>query len=153
VVDVVIRRWKFTIAALVIGLAGTLVYQFWYKRVPAECGPVIELLDFNTSQTEKMNAESEGKDALSPAAEDVAFSAWADGLADRAGKVTDPTLAVHAVQVATLADQFARQLPQLRAETAARVPGAPAPPIAFEMSLLNDRLSGELAALTKVCKK
>jgi hypothetical protein len=151
-VDVVIRRWKFTIAALVIALVGMGVYQFWYKRVPAECAPVIELLDFNTAQSQKMHTNAEGQDTPS-AADDVAMEGWADGLADRAGKVTDPKLAVHAVQLATLANEFSMQYPQMRRESEARAPGAPPPPIVFEMSLLNDKISTELVALSKACKK
>src|SRR5262245_14382599 len=133
-VDAVIKRAKFTIAALVIGLVGALVYHFWYGRVPAECTPVIEMLDFNTAQTKAIKDKGEGQDGLPSPAEDAAYNAWADGLAERAGKVTDPKLAVHAVELANLANQFATKLPQVRVEAGARAPGAPAPPIAFEMS-------------------
>ena len=46
-----IKRWRFTIAAVVIAVIATLVYQFWYRRVPAECKPVQELLSFNSAQS------------------------------------------------------------------------------------------------------
>ena len=84
-------------------------------------------------------------------AEDAAYQKWADGLAQRAQEVSSPELVVHAIRVADLAAQFVAKLPRLRAETQARAPGASVPPVAYETAALDDRLSGELAQLSKAC--
>ena len=67
--------------------------------------------------------------------------------------MTSPELAAHAVQVASLANQFVATLSVARAETQARAPGAPAPPVAYEMAGLNDRITDELGQLTKACTR
>ncbi len=148
------RRWVIAIV-LAIGVAGALALsQTWLKRPSEECRPVIDLLDFNTSQAALISAKSDDEQSTVPsAAEETAYVAWADGLAERAGKVTSPQLAAQAVELASLANQFVARLPVLRAATEARAPGAPAPPVTYEMSALNDRITNDIAELTKACRR
>jgi hypothetical protein len=147
-----LKRGKFTIAVVLIAVVGGLVYQFWYKRVPEGCAPVRELLDFSQKQSQIIKDKSAGdKDALPSADELRAYTAWADGLADRAGKVTDAKFVGQAVEVATSANEFVVRLTEL--SSTPHAPGAPAPVGVYQMSILNDRIEADLAALTKACKK
>ncbi|MGV0790537.1 hypothetical protein [Mycolicibacterium sp. XJ1819] len=141
------RRWW-----LAIGVAVVAVVALGYsilRQPPEECGPVQDLLDFNRSQGELIG--SKGGDGLVSEAEETAYREWADGLAERAHQVDNPDLAGTSAQVADLADQFVDKLHRLRAETQARAPGAPAPPVLYEMSALNDQISHKLAELADAC--
>ena len=92
-----------------------------------------------------------GAASVPSVAEDAVYQQWADGLAQRAEKVNAPDLTARAVQVADLATQFVAKLPRLRSDTAARAPGAPPPPVVYEMSVLNDRITDQLNQLAKAC--
>ncbi len=154
--NLLLGRWKFTIVALVIAVVGTLVYQFWYRRVPAECAPVVELLDFSQRQsqviTEKFGGDDRGDGGGVPSpAELDAYTVWADGLADRSGRVTDPRLVAPAVDVATAANDFVGKLREISATP--RAPGAPPPPAVYQLSILNDRITADLGELTRACRR
>lgn len=141
------RRWW-----LAIGVAVVAVVALGYsilRQPPEECRPVQELLEFNRSQSETI--EAGGGEGLPTVAEEAAYREWADGLAERARNVTNPDLASTSVQVADLADQFVAKLSKLRSETQSRAPGAPAPPVAFEMAALNEQISRKLAELADAC--
>ncbi|MCX2933171.1 hypothetical protein ORI20_23140 [Mycobacterium sp. CVI_P3] len=141
-------RWVLTITVVVIAL-GAWVWSTYFDGPPEKCKPVLDLLDFSRSQAAKIDAK--GGDGVPTVAEDVVYQQWADGLAERAQKVSDPALAAQATEVAQLANQFVAGLPTLRAQTESRAPGAPAPPQVFEMSLLNDRIVAKLGELRKAC--
>ncbi len=93
----------------------------------------------------------QGRNGAPNAAEQTAYQQWADGLAERAQKVTDPELAAQATQLAQLANQFVIGLPRMRADTEARAPGAPAPAVVYEMSALNDQITAQSNQLSKAC--
>lgn len=148
-----IQRWKFTIAAIAVAVVAIAVYQ-WFNRTPEQCKPVVELLDFNHKQSELIAAKAEGQQGAVPSQnEQLAYQQWADGLSERAGKITDPGLAAQAVDLAQLANQFVSKLPELRAAADTRAPGAPAPAVVYEISSLNDRITAQIAQLTKACKR
>lgn len=148
------RRWWTAIGIVVVVAVAVGLSQTVFRRAPEECRPVRELLEFNTSQAALIAAKSPAEAASVPSvAEQMAYEAWADGLAERAGKVTSAELAPRAVEVADLANQFVAKLPLLREAADARAPGAPAPPVAFEMATLNDRITTELAELSKACPR
>lgn len=146
------NRWILTvfIALLVIwvGVWGT----FFRGHSPNDCKPVVEMLEFNDEQG-KLIASKTGDAAGSvPSVSEIsAYQQWADGLTERAQKVTNPELLAQAVQLADLSTQFVAKLPLVQAESENRAPGAPAPPVAFEMSVLNDRITSQTAALAKAC--
>jgi hypothetical protein len=141
-------RWVLTITVVVIAI-GVAVWSKYFDGPPEKCKPVIDLLDYSRSQAAKI--DSKGNEGVPTVAEDTVYKDWADGLAERAQKVTDPGLAAQATEVAQLANQFVSGLPTLRAQTQARAPGAPAPPQVYEMSLLNDRIVAKLGDLRKTC--
>ncbi|WP_179474098.1 hypothetical protein [Mycolicibacterium vinylchloridicum] len=141
-------RWVLTITVVVIAI-GVWVWSTWFDGPPEKCKPVIDFLDFSRSQAAKI--DSKGNEGVPTVAEDAAYQQWADGLAERSQKVTDPALAAQTTEVAQLANQFVAGLPTLRAQTQSRAPGAPAPPQVYEMSLLNDRIVAKLGELRKQC--
>jgi hypothetical protein len=141
-------RWVLTITVVVIAI-GVAVWSKYFDGPPEKCKPVIDLLDFSRSQAAKI--DSKGNEGVPTVAEDANYKDWADGLAERAQKVSDPGLAAQATEVAQLANQFVSGLPSLRAQTQARAPGAPAPPQVYEMSLLNDRIVAKLGDMRRAC--
>lgn len=141
-------RWVLTITVVVVAI-GVWVWSTWFDGPPEKCKPVIDFLNFNSSQGAKI--ESKGIDGVPTVAEDAAYQQWADGLAERAQKVTDPALAAQVTELAQLANQFVAGLPTLRAQTQSRAPGAPAPPQFYEMSLLSDRIAAKQGDLNKAC--
>ena len=146
------NRWILTvfIALLVIwvGVWGT----FFRGHSPNDCKPVVEMLEFNDAQG-KLIAEKTGDEtgSVPSFSEILAYQQWADGLTERAQQVTNPELLAQAVQLADLSTQFVAKLPSVRAASENRAPGAPAPPVAFEMSVLNDRITAQTEALAKAC--
>jgi hypothetical protein len=145
------RRWWAAIGVAVVVVVAVVLSYTVFDRPSEECRPVKELLDFNRSQGEHIASKTGDEQGIPTAAEDAAYQAWADGLADRAQKVTSPDLARTATTVASLANEFVGKLPVVRAQAAARAPGAPAPPAAYEMMALNARISENFDQLAKAC--
>jgi hypothetical protein len=144
------RLWVYVGVIVVVAVALGLRYTV-FDRTSEECRPVKDLLDFSRSQAEHIASKSGDEQGIPTAAEETAYQAWADGMAERAQKVTSPDLARTATTVATLANEFVGQLSVVRTQAQDRAPGAPAPPAAYEMAALNARISENLAQLSKAC--
>jgi hypothetical protein len=143
------RRWWIAIGvAAVAGVA--LVYSV-VRPPPAECRPVQELLDYNEAQSAVIKEKTAGSEGVPSTADEAVYRVWADGLAERAQQVTEPNLAGTSAQLAGLADEFVGKLAQVRSESQARAPGAPAPPVVYEMDALNTQISQKLAELSDAC--
>ena len=134
---------------MLVVAVGIAVWTTFFNKPPEKCNPVTDLLNFNRSQSALIS--SKGGDGAPNAAEQTAYQQWADGLAERAQKVTDPELAAQATQLAQLANQFVMGLPRMRADTEARAPGAPAPGVVYEMSALSDQITAQTNQLSKAC--
>ena len=144
-------RWPLTASVLVIALV-VGIWLFFFNGPPEKCKPVIEMLEFNRSQGALISEKApDDANPLPTVAEDVVYHQWADGLAERAQKVSDPGLQAQAINLAQLADQFAAGLHGLRAAAQSRAPGAPPPPEAFEMYALNGRIVEQTNQLSKAC--
>ncbi|MGE2724197.1 hypothetical protein [Mycolicibacterium pulveris] len=145
------RRWWVAIGVVILVVVA-LVYSM-FNRPPQECDAVRELLEFNQSQAALIESKSGEGDGLPTLAEETAYRAWADGLSERARKVSRsaPDLEWTSSQLANLADEFVRKMSTVRAETEARAPGAPPPPTYYEMSAINAQISQKLAHLTEAC--
>jgi hypothetical protein len=141
-------RWILTISVVVVA-AGYVIWTTFFDKTAEKCKPVTDLLSFNHSQSQLIS--SKGGDGPPTAAEEIAYQQWADGLAERAQKVTDPELAAQATQLAQLANQFVGTLPRMRSETHARAPGAPAPAVVYEMSALSDQITEHISQLSQAC--
>ena len=145
------RRWWAALGVAVVVVVAVVLSYTVFDRPSEECRPVKELLDFNRSQGEHIASKTGDEHGIPTAAEDAAYQAWADGLAERAQKVIAPDLTRTATTVASLANEFVGKLPVVRAQAAARAPGAPAPPAAYEMMALNARISENFDELAKAC--
>ena len=146
------RRWWVAIAAVAIAAVALGLSQTnLFGRSPEECRPVKDLLEFNSSQGEQIESKFADAEGIPSPAEDAAYQAWADGLAERAGMVTAPDLAGASTQVAYLANEFVAKLPEIRAQAATRAPGAPAPPAYFETMALNSQILEKLKELSDAC--
>jgi hypothetical protein len=145
------RRWWVAIAVAVVAVAALVLRYTVFDGPSEECRPVKDLLDYNRSQAEHIAAKTGDEQGVPTAAEETAYQAWADGMAERAQKVSSPDLARTATTVASLANDFVGQLSLLRSQSEARAPGAPAPPAAYEMAALNARISNNLDELAKAC--
>ena len=144
------RRWWAAIGVAVVAVVALVSYTV-FDRPSEECRPVNDLLDFNRSQAEHIASKTGDEQGIPSVADDAAYQAWADGLAERAQKVTSPDLARTATTVASLANEFVGKLPQVRAQAESRAPGAPAPPAVYEMAALNARIGNNLDELAKAC--
>ena len=145
------RRWWIAIGLAVVVVAAVVLSRTVFGRSAEDCDPVRDLLAFNRSQAALISSKDSDAAGVPSVAEDAVYQQWADGLAQRAEKVNAPDLTARAVEVADLATQFVAKLPRLRSDTAARAPGAPPPPVVYEMSVLNDRITDQLTQLAKAC--
>ena len=145
------RRWWIAIGLAVVVVAAVVLSRTVFGRSAEDCDPVRDLLAFNRSQAALISSKDSDAAGVPSVAEDAVYQQWADGLAQRAEKVNAPDLTARAVEVADLATQFVAKLPRLRSDTAARAPGAPPPPVVYEMSVLNDRITDQLNQLAKAC--
>ena len=145
------RPWWAAIGVVVVVAVALVLSYTVFDRPSEECRPVEDLLDFNRAQAEHIASKTGAEQGLPTVADDAAYQAWADGMAERARKVSSPDLARMGTTVASLANEFVGKLPVLRAQTESRAPGAPAPPVAYEMAGLNARISANLEELSKAC--
>jgi hypothetical protein len=146
------RRWTFTIIAVVVAvIALALSYFGVFGPSSEECKPVNDLLAFNKSQAEQIAAKTGDSEGVPDIAEEGAYQAWADGLAERAQSVHEPDLARDATQLASLSNEFVGKFSGLRSEAQSRAPGAPAPPAVFQMDLLNSQIADTIKKLSDAC--
>lgn len=139
------RRWLIAGLCVVI-LIGVVIYETLFNRPSAECRPVRDLLDFNRSQSEEIAADDGAQPNL------AAYRSWADGMAERAGKVENPELAPHAIRLAEAANRFVVVLPQVPAGRDAQAPpGMKPPPAYYELATLNDHITAETQILSEKC--
>ncbi|ORV08102.1 hypothetical protein [Mycolicibacterium fallax] len=130
------------LAVIFSAVAAVLHYGPWFKDEPSEeCKPVRAMLDFNREQTTLIGDKTD--------AGPQDYRVWADGLADRSGKVTDPELAARAVKLAGLASEFATVYAVV-GPNPPRTDGKP-PEGVFRMSGLNAQIGTELQQLDALC--
>ncbi len=146
------RRWIFTICAVVIAVVALAASRLGlFGASSEECRPVKDLLAFNKSQAELIASKTADSKGIPTVAEEGAYQAWADGLAERAQNVHEPDLARDATQLASLAGEFVGKFGEVRTAANSRAPGAPAPPAVFQMELLNSQISDSIKKLSDAC--
>ncbi len=138
------RRFLVYGLILLVGL-GVVLYETVFNKPSEECRPVRDFLEFNQEQTKVITEKGDNASIAD-------YEGWADGLAERSGRVTNPDLAVQAVRVADLANRFVIKLPALRAQTNVQ-PGTEeqTPAIVYEMSAINTQISDGIRALNQSC--
>jgi hypothetical protein len=142
----------FTIIAVVIAVVALAFSYFGvFGKSADDCRPVKDMLEFNRAQGEQIAAKSGDAEGIPTVAEETAYQAWADGLAERAQSVHEPELAADATQLASLAGEFVGKFADLRAEAQSRAPGAPPPPAVFQMELLNTQIADATKKLSDAC--
>lgn len=145
-------RWKFTIAAVVVAAVVLAISQLGlFGSSSEECRPVKDLLAFTKAQNEQIAAKTADSEGVPTVAEEGAYQAWADGLAERAQNIHEPDLARDATHLASLANEFVGMFSELRVEADSRAPGAPPPPAVFQMELLNSQIAETLKKLSDAC--
>jgi len=138
--------------AIVVIVMIALTLSNFLNRPSEECKPVIAFLEFNKSQGDLIDSKASDTDPAVPTqAEETAYQQWADGLAQRAQEISDPSLANTAIQVADAATKFVSMMPRMRMESENHAPGAPPPPGFFEMTLINKRITDGLQQLSDAC--
>jgi hypothetical protein len=146
------RRWWVAIAVAVVALSAlALSRSGLFGPSSQECRPVKDLLDFNRAQAEQIADKTADAKGVPSVAEEGAYQAWADGLAERAQSVHEPDLAKDATQLASLANEFVAKFSDLRVEAQSRAPGAPTPPAVFQMDVLNTQIAESLKRLSDAC--
>ncbi|OBK80164.1 hypothetical protein [Mycobacterium sp. 1274761.0] len=146
------RRWWVAIGVAVVALSAlALSRSGLFGPSAEECRPVNDILDFNRAQAEQIAAKTRDAEGIPNIAEEGAYQAWADGLAERTQNVHDPELARDATQLAALANEFVGKISEVRSEAQGRAPGAPPPPAVFQMDLLNNQITETLKKLSDAC--
>lgn len=139
--------WIAGVVVVVVAIAVALSQTVFKPGTSEDCKPVRDLLDFNTAQSALIKSKATD-DSDAPIA---SYQVWADGLAERAGKVTEPKLAASAVSLAGLANEFVSKLPAVQAPTPGQGDKTPPPPEAYQVVALNDQITSQIQALTKEC--
>ncbi|WP_422744102.1 hypothetical protein ACN27E_20090 [Mycobacterium sp. WMMD1722] len=133
-----------TVVVLAVGLvAGAVWWTFFRGPSSQECAPVRELLSFNKTQVDAMNAKTEPSD--------LDYRSWADGVRDRAQAVTEPDLAAAAEEVALTVDRLVRARADLDAQSKVIAPGAGPPPAAMVVTALNQQYQADVSRLAAAC--
>ncbi|MBO0681058.1 hypothetical protein JRC04_26625 [Mycolicibacterium sp. S2-37] len=133
-----------TVVVLVVGLVAVAVWWTFFRGPSSQdCAPVRDLLAYNKSQVDAMNAKTEPGD--------LDFRGWADGLADRAAAVTEPELADRSKEVAQTVDRLVRARADLDAHSQPIAPGAGPPPAAMVVAGLNQQYEAQIARLAEAC--
>jgi hypothetical protein len=145
-----------TVVVLVALILGAGIWWVFFRGPSsADCAEVRELLSFNKTQIDTMNAKTHVPDAGShqEATEpsELDYRAWADGLADRAAKVTTADLVGPSRDVAQTADRLVRARVDLDAQSKHTAPGGAAPPAAMVVTALYDQFQAQITQLTKTC--
>jgi hypothetical protein len=142
----------FTIGAVVIAVAALALSRLnLFGPSSEECRPVKDMLAFNRSSAEQIAAKTGDSEGIPTVAEEGAYQAWADGLAERSQNVHEPDLAKDAIQLASLSSEFVATFSVLRQQSESRAPGAPAPPAVYQMDALNTQITDTLAKLSDAC--
>jgi hypothetical protein len=146
-----------TTVVVVLALAvGTGIWWLFFRGPSsADCAPVRELLSFNKTRIEAMNAKTHYPEAGSyqTATEPSEFDyqSWTDGLTDRAAKVTAADLAGPAREMAQTGERFARALIDANAASAHTAPGGPAPPAVMAATAFDQQFQAQVTQLSTTC--
>ncbi|MCW2513013.1 MAG: hypothetical protein JWR11_2055 [Mycobacterium sp.] len=145
-----------TVVVLVAVLVGTGIWWFFFRGPSsADCAPVREMLSFNKTQIEAMNAKTHvpdpGTHEASTEPSELDYRAWVDGLTDRAAKVTAPDFAGPAKDMAQTAERLVRARLDFDAQNAHTAPGAVPPASAMVVTAFNDQYQSQVTQLLKAC--
>lgn len=146
-----------TVVVLVAAVVGGGIWWLFYRGPSsADCAPVREMLSFNKTQIDAMNAKTHvpaaGSYESATEPSQLDYRAWADGLADRASKVTAKDLAGPARDAAQTADRLVRAKLDFDEQAKHTAPGAEAPPAAMAVTAFNDQYEAQVKQLGATCQ-
>ncbi|MBJ7340194.1 hypothetical protein [Mycolicibacterium sp.] len=145
-----------TVVTLTAILVGTGVWWLFFRGPSsADCAPVRELLSFNRTEIDKLNAKTHvpepGSYEAATDPSELDYRAWVDGLTDRAAKVTAPELSTQASDMADTAERLVRARLDFDAQSARTAPGAATPAVAMVVTAFNDQFEAQVGQLAKTC--
>lgn len=154
-VQVLTRRW--IAAVCVMAAAGATVVLWRIDEQTQPCHTVRALIDFNRTTQDSLKA----KTYMPPAGSydepkvptEADYRAWTDGMQQRADRVTDSGLAVHAHRLAELAREYLSANTLMNTQLNQQPVGEPShgPPAAKEVVKTNREFTAELRALNQAC--
>jgi hypothetical protein len=145
-----------TVVVLVGVLVGGGIWWLFFRGPSsAACAPVREMLSYNKSQIDALNAKTKipEKGSFDQGTEpsEIDYRSWVDGLTDRANKVTDSELAQQAQAAAETANRLVRARLDYTAQASTTAPGGPMPPAAMAVKTFNDEFEARISQLTEKC--
>lgn len=145
-----------TVVVLVAVVIGTGIWWVFFRGPSStECAPVRELLSFNRTQIEALNAKTHVPEAgsyeVATEPSEIDYRGWAEGLADRAAKVTAADLAGPASDLAQTADRLVRARLDFDVQSKRTAPGAAPPPVAMAVAAFNDEFEAQVKGLATTC--
>ena len=145
-----------TVVALVVILLGAGIWWVFFRGPSsADCAPVRDLLSFNKTQIDAMNAKTHVPEAGSyqTATEpsELDYRTWANGLTDRAAKVTAKDLAGQASDTAQTVDLLVNARLDFDAQAKHTAPGSAMPPAGMAVTALNDQFEAQVKRLATAC--
>jgi hypothetical protein len=145
-----------TLVALAAVVIGTGVWWVFFRGPSsADCAPVRELLSFNKTHVDAMNAKTHDpvagsyEAATTPSESD--YRAWAEGLADRAAKVTAADLAGPAKDMAQTVGRLVDARIDYDAQSKRTAPGGTPPPVGMAVIAFNDQYEAQVRQLAATC--
>jgi len=137
-------------------VVGTGVWWLFFRGPSsADCAPVREMLTFNKTQIDALNAKThvpdEGSFEAATEPSELEYRAWVDGLADRAAKVTAEGLAAQAHETAQAAQRLIEARLDYDVQSEHIAPGGPMPPAAMLVVAFNDDFEGRVRQLATTC--
>ena len=150
-----VRPLTTVVVVVAFAVGGGIWWLFFRGPSSAECAPVREMLSFNKTQVDAMNAKTHEpapgsfEGATEPSVLD--YRAWADGLTDRAAKVTATDLSGQAKATADTAERLVQARVDFNAQAERTAPGAAMPPAGVAVQLFNDQFEAQVKQLREAC--
>jgi hypothetical protein len=149
------RRWVAIACVLIASIGAVTAWRIHDESQP--CWAVRQLIDFNHAAQDDLKAKTYWPPAGSydeprvPSPAD--YRAWADGLRQRADRVTTPDLSVPAHRLADLAREFLDTSNSVNDQISKQPAGSPThlPPQAQDVAKIAQQFDTELHALNAAC--
>ena len=144
------------VAVTVVMVAG----GFWWLhrqagRSDADCAAVRELLAYNKAHVDELNAKTHVPEPGAPGSatdpSDLDYAEWADGIDDRANRVTAEGLAEGSRELAQTVRRLVRATADFNAQKQTFAPGAQPPGAAMLVVAFNEQYEAQVGTLTQMC--
>ena len=143
---------------LVAILIGTGIWWLFFRdeKSSEECAPVRELLTYNKTEVDALNAKThvpeEGSYEAATEPSTLDYRGWADGIADRASKVSADGLSDQARELSSTVERLVQAKIDFDAQSKAVAPGAGGPQaLAMVVTAFNDQFESQVKQLAQQC--